>query len=101
MPEPSTLHRALIVAAERSLDRPAVIDGAVTLDYRQLVDAVEAAAGRLERAGVSAGAHIGLLLPNSAEFAVWFFAIARLAAVAVPLSESLKARELATHLTHA
>ena len=101
MPEPSTLHRALILTAERSSDQPAIIDGSVTLGYNQLVNAVESAAGQLERAGLSAGANIGMLLPNSAEFAIWFFAITRLAAVAVPLSEALKTRELATHISHA
>jgi long-chain acyl-CoA synthetase len=98
MPDPGTLHSALLLSADRSSSHAAIIDGPLTLRYSQLVDAVDGAADRLVRAGVSPGASVGLLLPNGADFAIWFFAITRLAAVAVPLSDALRTRELAAHL---
>ena len=48
----------------------------------------------LEARGVSAGDHVGILLPNGLDFVVCLLALMRLRAVAVPLNTRLTAAEL-------
>ena len=99
MADGATLHSALAAAARESPDRAAIIDGPVVVQYGELIDRVERAAGHL--AGlVSPGGSVGLLLPNGADFAIWLFAITRLSAIAAPLGVTLTPRELSAHLRH-
>lgn len=55
----------------------------------------------LLRAGAGKGTRIGVLMPNSPQWAICWFAIQRIGAVAVGLSTFCKPRELAHVLRHA
>jgi long-chain acyl-CoA synthetase len=79
-------------AAERP-DRPALISSTRMLTYAELSGEVERMAAGFAARGVEPGDAVGLLLPNCPEFVIGFLAIARLGAVAVPLSIDLKDEE--------
>ena len=82
-------------------DRPAIVLDEHVLTYRALeAESAEMARGLLAR-GVGKGSRIGLLLPNSPEFAVAWAAVSRIGAVAVPLSTYMKGRELGRVVRHA
>src|SRR5262245_9354192 len=64
------------------------------LTYSQLHETVEKWASVLEERGVHAGDTFGLVMRNSIEFVVTFFALVRLGARAVPVNFLLKADEI-------
>jgi acyl-CoA synthetase (AMP-forming)/AMP-acid ligase II len=66
------------------------------LTYRELADDSTDVARRLLSLGVTRGTHVGLLMPNGPAFAVAAAGIARIGAVAVPLSTLSTAAELRT-----
>jgi long-chain acyl-CoA synthetase len=91
--------------AERQPSHPAFRCDGIERDYATLA----ARAARLSRAlhelGVRRGAHIGVALPNSEEFALLLLAAADLGAVLVPISPALPAAAMqrafvATDVTH-
>lgn len=65
--------------------RPALRDGATLLDHRALADRSVRASVVLSGAGVGVGDRVALVLPHTADFAIWYFAVLRLGAVAVAL----------------
>lgn len=69
--------------------------GAETLTYAVLDAQVKRVAAALGRLGVQPGDRAGLLLANSPEFLICFFALARIGAVVVPLNWRLAPPELA------
>jgi len=82
-------------------DKPAVVLGDEVLTYRQLdARSAELAAWLLTR-GVGKATRIGILYANSPSWVVAWAAIARVGAVAVPLSTFSKAPELARVIRHA
>jgi acyl-CoA synthetase (AMP-forming)/AMP-acid ligase II len=52
-------------------------------------------------AGIGKGDHVGILMPNSVEWAIAWFATTRIGAVAVPMNTFYKASELAWTSRHA
>jgi acyl-CoA synthetase (AMP-forming)/AMP-acid ligase II len=77
------------------LDRRALIDGERVYPYRQLFAAIDAAAIVLEHSGVRPGEAVALLIDNSDRYAVWYFAVLQLGAVAIPINTKLVEREIA------
>src|ERR1700730_11083671 len=63
-----------------------------------LDDASRSLAARLVAAGVGKGAHVGLLAPNSVDWAVTAAAVMRVGGVIVPLSTLLRPPELEAQL---
>jgi long-chain acyl-CoA synthetase len=88
-------------AASAHPDKPALIDEDVTVTWSELDQAVDKAAGGLLAAGRVPGDRIGILLPNSIEFAVAYFAILRAGLVAVPFNTAYTASELSYQVTDA
>ncbi|WP_280386447.1 class I adenylate-forming enzyme family protein [Nocardia wallacei] len=92
----ATLHRQ---ARARS-DHPLLICDAERLSYAE----AERRSARLARGlialGAGKGTHVGLLYPNGAGFVVGVLAVARIGAVAVPISTFVTARELREQLVH-
>src|SRR4051812_18831947 len=86
-------------AGEQHPDKPALRSDDRTLTWRELDDAVDAAAGLLRRRWMQAGDRVGLLLPNGLDFAVGYFAILRADLVALPLNTAYTADELDHQLT--
>ncbi|WP_101297688.1 AMP-binding protein [Halegenticoccus soli] len=67
-------------------------------DYAELDAAVERTAGRLAALGVTAGDHLGVLLPSRVVYVRLVHAAMRLGATLVPLSDRLTATELADQI---
>lgn len=78
-------------AAATSPDKPALIEGDTTVTWAELDARVSALAAGL---GDEAGRRVGILLPNSIDFAVAYFGSLRAGQVAVPLNTGYTAVEL-------
>ncbi|MDG4669393.1 class I adenylate-forming enzyme family protein [Mycobacterium sp. 236(2023)] len=88
-------------SAARFGDKPFLIAGGHELSYVDLDRRSGNVAATLLSRGVGKGDHVGILMPNSIEWAVAWFAITRMGAVAVPLNTFYKASELAWTARHA
>ena len=75
-------------------DREALTDGTHRLSYRALAHGIDRMAARLRALGIGAGDVVTIQLPNWVEFALVFFALERLGAVAVTVSVDFRSREL-------
>ncbi|WP_333894266.1 class I adenylate-forming enzyme family protein [Mycolicibacterium gadium] len=77
-----------------------IADGQV-LSYVDLDLRSATLARALLAAGIGKGDHVGILMPNSVEWAIAWFATTRIGAVAVPMNTFYKASELAWTTRHA
>src|SRR5690348_3052290 len=68
--------------------------------YEEFVSAVERAAGMLAAHGVRKGDVVSLLLPNSAEYIIAYFACWQLGALAGPVNGHLKEQEITYVVTN-
>lgn len=75
-------------------DAPALVFKGVKISYRELETRVEKWAQVLYAKGVREGDSFGLVMKNSPEFVITFFALIRLGARAVPVNFLLKADEI-------
>jgi acyl-CoA synthetase (AMP-forming)/AMP-acid ligase II len=75
-------------------DREAVTDGTHRMSYRELADGIDRMAARLRALGIGPGDVVTIQLPNWVEFALVFFALERVGAVAVTVSVDFRSREL-------
>jgi long-chain acyl-CoA synthetase len=95
-----SVYSALRDAARQRGDRAALRFGALAWTYAQ----VEAEAGRiaagLQALGVAPGDRVAMQVRNRPEFVFIFFAIQRLAAIAVPIDVRLQAAEVEHVLAH-
>lgn len=90
-----TVSRLLDRSAALRPDKIAVIAGNNELTYSAL-RSMSCRLGRaLQAAGVEKGDRVAVILPNSAEFVVSFFALARIGAILVPLNPAYTDDELA------
>jgi long-chain acyl-CoA synthetase len=83
---PRSLYGLLEAAALRDPDALALVEGDARLSYRDLAGQVERLAAGMAARGVAPWDRVALLLGNCPEFVVTLFAVARLGAIAVPLS---------------
>lgn len=81
-------------AAERRPHKLALAVGDMHYTYGDLLNTVDALAQGLSMAGIRQGEHVGVLLPNCAEFVVLMLAGARLGVVIVPQSMGLSPEAL-------
>jgi long-chain acyl-CoA synthetase len=92
-------------AAEKHPDSPAVVfpiaPMAKRLTYSQLVSEAEQFAKALASLGVKKGDRVGLVLPNSPQFVVAFYALQRLGAVSVGNNPLYTQREMSHQLADA
>src|SRR2546421_465813 len=89
-----TLATVLARRVREMPEREALTDGAHRLTYRALTDGIDRMAVRLRALGVGPGDVVTIQLPNWIEFALVFFALERLGAVAVTVSVDFRSREL-------
>jgi acyl-CoA synthetase (AMP-forming)/AMP-acid ligase II len=75
-------------------EREALSDATHRLSYRALADGIDRMAARLRALGIGEGDVVTIQLPNWLEFALVFFALERLGAVAVTVSVDFRSREL-------
>ncbi|AOH87214.1 AMP-dependent synthetase (plasmid) [Sphingomonas panacis] len=88
---------------EQDLDRTALIDSAnsAQTSYRELRVRVIAMAGALALRGVGPGSVVGLLAPNSSQFAIAFHGILRAGATATTVNALFTADDIAKQLIDA
>jgi long-chain acyl-CoA synthetase len=84
--------------ARRFSDKAALIEGDSITTFADLDERARRLAGVLRDAGVQRGQHVALMLPNTPEFAVAYFACHYLGAPVVPLNILLVADEVTYHL---
>jgi long-chain acyl-CoA synthetase len=80
-------------SAQRRPDAPALIAGDTVITWSELDERVSVAAGRLA-AGSASGDRVALVLGNTVDFAVAYFAVLRAGLVAVPLNPGYTSDEL-------
>lgn len=90
----AVLHDLLAGHAARTPEKPAVIDRAGALSYRDLLAQVDRVALGLLELGVRPRDVVALQLPNWREFVVAFLAIERIGAVVNPITTILRHREV-------
>ena len=78
--------------------RIAIIHGGKRITYAELCDSIQRLAGGLVSLGVQRGDRVVLLLKNSLEFIISFFAITKVKAVAVPINVQYKEQELSNYI---
>lgn len=96
----TTLAEVLPVAAQQWPDQECIVTESGAYTYRQLDRDVNALANGLLRLGVKRGDKVALLVPNSLEFIVCFFAVFRINAVLVPVNVKYKEEETRYLLDH-
>jgi long-chain acyl-CoA synthetase len=92
---PGNLADLVARAATSVPDRVALVAGDRRRTWRDLDGDVSGVAAALRSRGVRDGERVALLLPNSLEFAVAYFAVLRAGGVAVPLNTGYTEPELA------
>ena len=92
LPVPVLLDRAVATFS----DRPALLFQGRQWTYRQLADLVERATAGLQRLGLKPGDRLGLCLPNTPYFVIFYYAALKAGLVVVNYNPLYVAREL-TH----
>lgn len=92
------LYRLLDDTAGRQPDHPCTTFFGKRMSYRAVKDASDRLAASLQALGVQAGDRVALLLPNSPQFVIAYYAILKAGAVVVPLNPLYTAHELAFHM---
>ncbi|MTD56722.1 AMP-binding protein [Amycolatopsis pithecellobii] len=98
----SNVAALLAAGAARRPDAVALVDTSArtSFTWSQFDAAVNGQAGKLREHGVTAGDRVVLRLPTSADFAIALFAVARVGAIAVPVSPTAPGAELTTVTGH-
>lgn len=86
--------------ADRS-DGIALVLGESRLSYRELSRRSDDVAASLSALGVERGDRVGILMPNSVEYALALIATAKLGAIAVPVNGRFRAHEASYIVGHA
>lgn len=89
-----TLTEAFQQVAERQPAKEALLCGEARFTYGQLAQKVASLAYGLTTLGINPGDRVVLLLYNSPQFVIAFFALATIGAVSVPLNPQLRHRQL-------
>ena len=83
---PASVNALLLDAVQRNPDGDAFVCAGNRITFRGLLDLSSRVAAGMAARGIAAGDRVALLLGNRNEFVVALFAVARLGAIAVPLS---------------
>ena len=92
--EPRPLFSLIDEAVARSPDRPCTTFLGRTLTYGEIGELVDQAAAGLQQLGVIKGTKVGLFLPNSPTFVVFYFAILKAGGVVVNYNPLYSLEEL-------
>jgi long-chain acyl-CoA synthetase len=88
----------VVRSARAHTDRAALRLGDDTVSYRTLDQDSARMAGLLHDRGVKPGDRVGIMLPNTPEFAIAYFGVLRAGGIVVPMNPLLKSREVAYYL---
>ncbi len=86
--------KVLSETAKRIPQKTAVIFKDEEITFSQLELMVTRLANKLRSCKVGSGDHVAIILPNSSQWVVSYFAVMKLGAVAVPLDFRLKGEEI-------
>ncbi len=87
-------------AARRYGKKTAIVSGAVRLSYAELDESSDKMANALLGMGVGKGDRVAMLIPNSTDFAIIYFGVVKIGAIAVTLDIKYKVGELASLFDH-
>lgn len=88
------LHDLILHAERTSAARPAVVDGSLRRDYRDVAARVRRAAAGFASLGLSPGQHVAIIDANTANFYEAYFALALAGLTAVPVNTRLSPAEV-------
>jgi long-chain acyl-CoA synthetase len=94
------LSSLLTAARDEHPDRIALRCDDVTFTYAELHTAATRTAALLKSSGIQPGDRVGIMLPNTAAFAILFYGIMFRGAVAVPMNPMFKEREIQYYLAN-
>lgn len=98
---PESISATLISAAKKYPNKEALVDEGKSITYLEFERSVNVFASILSQEyGVCKGDICALLIVNSIDFCVVFYALMRLGAIAMPISTKLKADEILYPLKH-
>jgi len=92
------LASSVVRGAQTHADRAALRHGDDLISYRRLDRDSARVAGLLRGRGLEPGDRVGIMLPNTSEFAVVYYGVLRAGGIAVPMNPLLKAREVNFYL---
>jgi crotonobetaine/carnitine-CoA ligase len=98
--EPTTLGELVRAQSDRFGHAPFLFFGDRTLSFADLDDQVERVARGLAELGAGPGTGVAVLMPNSPEWLIAFFAVQRLGAYTVPVNVALKGEGLRHVIGH-
>jgi long-chain acyl-CoA synthetase len=96
-----SLYKFLDDAATRFPDNPAIAFLGAHMTYAELANHVTRFAGALVKRGVARGDRVGLILPNSPQYVIAYYAALRIGAIAVGNNPLYTKRELQHQLNDA
>jgi len=96
----TNLSSLLTAARDERPDRIALRCDDVTFTYAELHTAATRTAALLKSSGIQPGDRVGIMLPNTAAFAILFYGIMFRGAVAVPMNPMFKGREIQSYLAN-
>src|SRR3954468_13425599 len=88
-----TLSTTLANAARERPQQEALVISGRRMTYAELWASVQQLAAALHASGIRRGDHVAVCMPNSIEWAVFFYAAATIGAVTVPVNTRFKADE--------
>lgn len=100
-PHGGTLWSLLGSRAERGGDRPFLLFEGVTRSWEAFLQEVERTAAMLHGRGIGKGDRVAVMAPNSDQYVVLFFSLARLGAILVPINPDFGVAEAGYILNHA
>ena len=89
-----SIYQILQLATGRFGERPATAFFGAHLTFRELKDQVDRFATALVRLGIAKGDRVGIMLPNSPQYLISFFAIVRLGAIVTNINPIYTLREV-------
>jgi long-chain acyl-CoA synthetase len=89
------IHEYLDNSAERFGDRPAADFMGKVWSYREMGDLVDRTAAGLQAMGVGPGVHVGLCLPNTPFYTIFYFAILKIGGTVANFNPLYVEREIA------
>ncbi|MFC5604697.1 long-chain-fatty-acid--CoA ligase [Sporosarcina koreensis] len=97
IPTDVSIYDSFEKAVNNSPSTTAIIDEELTMTYSELKTATDRLAKYLHTKGMKKGDHIAVMLPNSAEYIVCYFALQRLGCIQVQVNILYQSSEL-THI---
>ncbi|QIR37153.1 long-chain fatty acid--CoA ligase [Tolypothrix sp. PCC 7910] len=88
------LNKNLEEVVKKYPHKTAIAYGNVRISYQELYGSIQDLSNDLSIAGIAQGDCVALVLPNIPEFAIAFYAIAKINAIALPINPLLKEEEL-------